>query len=141
MNRTRKTFMANRFIFLLLLSVATTGCSESGTKLVQMSGVATFEGKPVPALELRFYPIQGGRPASAITNGLGEFRVAFMQGKYGMLPGEQKVQVRYLDPTATNPRQMPAPYNKIIQKYGDPKRTELTLTIKEDQANYELQLD
>jgi hypothetical protein len=81
------------------------GCgSESGPKLVPVSGVVTMNNKPLEGATVSFSPVGGeGAGAEDVTGPGGNYK-AMTRGRSGVAPGKYKVVVQKAPslPTTTN---------------------------------------
>jgi hypothetical protein len=84
-------------IFLLALFglCVCLGCgSETGLEgLVEVSGLITYDGKPVEAATVAFVPEGEGRAASGMTDADGKFQLTTLKPGDGARPGRYKVTV------------------------------------------------
>ncbi len=78
---------------LLLLGIV--GCGgPTGPELTPITGVVTFEGKPVGPGTVAFVPTDGtGNPASGTIESSGRFKMSVYKPGDGVLPGTYKVSV------------------------------------------------
>ena len=82
---------------LLVILASVGGCSsQRGPEIVEVSGIVTRDGQPVPDLFLNFLPEDHryGRPSSAMTDANGRFRLEYGRDpKYGAQVGQHTVFV------------------------------------------------
>ena len=119
------------------------GCdSSSGPTMHAVVGTLTHQGEPIPEMMICFEPVNANinPSSSATTDENGKFELKVGKTK-GVKPGEYVVFVA--DPasflggkTSTKPA-----YLAVLKKYGDPKNSEMRVTIDEAKYNYELKLD
>ena len=74
------------------------GCGTQANHSVNVSGVVTLDGVPLPGAKVTYYPASGGSPALGVTDGAGKFELTTFDTKTlkstnGALPGEYKVTV------------------------------------------------
>ncbi|QDV26861.1 carboxypeptidase-like regulatory domain-containing protein [Aureliella helgolandensis] len=83
-----------RFFSIALVGLVTClpGCGNDGPELAYVTGVVTYQGKPIEGGSLEFVPQAGGRPSMAITNADGEYSVLYLKGKPGALLGKHKIR-------------------------------------------------
>src|SRR6266511_1250628 len=94
-NRAGTTAMNARIscrVLALLPLLVGLGCSGGG-KPVKVEGVATLDGKPLPAAMIQFIPDGGGVPANGVTGTDGTFRLTTYSSSDGAMPGTYKVLV------------------------------------------------
>jgi len=88
--------MVNRIWMQVTLGLAILGGSAGcgGSKLVQVKGVVTLDGKPLSLATITFNPIEGaGRSASGLSDEDGNFELTTLRTNDGAAPGEYKVTV------------------------------------------------
>jgi len=76
---------------LLAAAVAASGCSRR-PKTVRVTGVVTYQGKPVKDAAVLFAP-EKGRPATGVTDENGRFRLMTFVPGDGAVPGEYTVAI------------------------------------------------
>ena len=82
-------------VTLLTLS----GCGESGPQLVQVSGVITLDGTPVPQLGVQFSPaFEKASPAYGVTDADGRYQLLYSADRKGAMPGTYIVELQALEP-------------------------------------------
>jgi hypothetical protein len=114
------------------------GC-DSGPKLVKVSGVATYGGKPVPNLRITFQP-EKGRPSVGDTDDNGKFTLRYDPEHDGVLVGTHTVTATYHDPGGVMDRK-PSPLVKpVTDKYGDGTNG-MKIEISKAVDNLELKFD
>jgi hypothetical protein len=136
--------MRVRWLTSLLVagSVFALGC-DGGSKVVSVSGVATRQGAPVPALELNFQP-EVGRPSWGITDAQGRFTLEYDAQNKGAERGKHTVSVRVLpaSPEEEMGTVKADPKRKEIQaKYGDMAKSPMKIEIAEATSKLELKFD
>lgn len=135
----RKFRVLRAVLFLLcacaILAVSTTGCENSGPKMVQVEGKVTYKGKPVPRGSVSFYaePKKGNEskelPIGIIEDG--NYRVV-TRVKDGLTPGWYHVAVnaaKQIDPKN--------PYFTewlVPEKYSNPKTSKIEIEVVENPA-------
>ena len=116
-------FRCRSFLVCCFLASVATGSGCGGRSdlpdLGRVSGVVTFNGKPVPSAKVVFRPMGdgGGRMAKAVTNEAGQYRLIYLEYPsmiYGATPGPQMVVITTLfhgdDPGGPKPETLPACY-------------------------------
>jgi hypothetical protein len=116
----------------------------------QVRGRVLLDGAPVSGATVTFMPVQGGRPASGITDADGRFRLMTFKKEDGILPGEYKVIVTRSDALPPPPEAEPGDADSILKhyegmkasrkkssglpaKYGDADKTPLRCTVPASQ--------
>lgn len=63
-----------------VLAIFSLGCSGSGTlpELGEVTGEVTIDGRPLPGANIVFRPQNGGRPATALSDGEGKYELAYL---------------------------------------------------------------
>ena len=128
--------IAWRWFVILLASVATWGCGAIGdTKLANISGLVTFEGKPVPCGTINVLSKGGATGTGAMS----------AQGRYTLstVPGDYQVAVRATDGFATmDAAGKPVAAKSLVpEKYSDINTSGLTMTAQsgKNEINFDLQ--
>jgi hypothetical protein len=133
---------ARVFLLFSLVVVCVAGCSNE-PRVVEVSGVALYEGKPVPNLLITFEP-DGGRPSWGITSAEGRFTLEYTATEKGAMVGTHKVTAVYRaatpDDEMSGKGQTPA-VKAVQAKYGDAAKTPMRLEIKQPEKNLELKFD
>jgi hypothetical protein len=104
----------------------------------EVQGVVTYQGKPVPDVNVTFTPDKG-RPGYGTTDAQGKFTISTFGDRDGAVPGTHKV-------TITDTREIPMPGTPEAEqaantpppfppKYSDPAQSDLTADVKEGQVN------
>ena len=110
----------NSWLFALTC-VAIAGCNDRRDlpDLGLVSGIVTFNGKPLPLAKVVFRPTgpDGGRMATAVTDASGEYKLVYLEYPrriYGTKPGPQSVIISTLlhkaDPGGPKPETLPSAY-------------------------------
>ena len=95
-------------VFLAFL----TGCG-GGTKVVQVSGSVSVDGKPADGAALLFFPAGDGSVASATCNAEGKYKL-FCDGEPGIPQGSYSVAIRWPDPAVK-----PTPAQKMTGMFEE----------------------
>ena len=145
----------------LLLSLALLPCLASCTSgetgppkevVAPVSGTLTYQGQPLAYHAITFLPADGRRPAIAVTDEQGTFRMTTNEEGDGAPPGHNKVGVAFAGPPSDappgqevpidNPADMPKPKVKIPAKYHSPETSGLTVEVPEHGlTDYKLELE
>ena len=89
--------LAPKYLVALSLLVACGGCGGgSAPEKVIISGVVTYDGKPVANGEVRFYPIEGTK--GAVSGGPIRDGAYVAQGKGGVPIGKHRVEIQAFRP-------------------------------------------
>lgn len=97
------------------------GCSGGDRELIDVQGKITFQGKPVVGAVLSFVPSDVGmgvtqRPATAITDSEGVYRLKAYRDEFGMPPGTYRVSVLCYEGSMADPESVrylvPQEYSK-----------------------------
>jgi hypothetical protein len=141
MERVAKT--GNRFGLFVFLTASVTvldfaGCGASGPDIVQVSGVLTRHGQPVPNVTVFFQPASG-RPSIGECDGQGHFKLRYTRDRDGAKVGSHTVYVIY----TPEPTRGPAPpdLKLIAAKYSSPETSPMKIDIKKPHHNLEIKLD
>lgn len=100
------------------------GCGEGGPDRGQVSGVVTWDGKPIADATVSFMPSQG-RASVGTTDQNGVYKLAYAKGQTGALLGDHKILISH-DPndlTIKPDRELPA---ELSQR----KKTPLKRTVE-----------
>src|SRR5215510_8628347 len=89
----------------LLCAVCLTGCGGYSQRanierVAPVSGVLTFQGKPLEFYQVTFSPEDGRRPATGTTDAEGKFTLGTNKPNDGAPPGLNKVAVVWVGPPA-----------------------------------------
>jgi hypothetical protein len=134
-----------QFLVVACLLSAVGGCGNSGPEVVEIEGVLTRGGKPVPLLSLSFQPAEG-RPSWARADENGRFKVFYDDQRDGARVGMHTVVVRYKPQSmAEEMGQTKGKHHPeeaaILEKYGPGGKEPLKIEIKEATDNLEIKLD
>jgi hypothetical protein len=78
---------------LAVVCLVFSGC-DSGPKVSLVKGVVTLDGQPIENATVDFYPSNGDRGSSGVTNAQGEYTLSYSADKKGARPGEHKVTIK-----------------------------------------------
>jgi hypothetical protein len=94
---------------LLVLFLASAGCTESGPSLGTVSGQVTMDGKPLPNVAVTFVPAaaEGGSSATGKTDANGNYELYTFDRK-GAPIGKHKVSVTTVNQGAGSAMDLPA---------------------------------
>jgi hypothetical protein len=119
---------------MLLCPAALSGCgAPAGPATVQVTGTVTYNGKPIDAANVIFYPSDANELVSqSATDPDGRFQLSSHVGggkfKAGIVPGQYAVAITKLDVAGISNTLAP-PKNMLPKKYGSPKTSPLTADV------------
>ncbi len=134
------------YLVVFFCIVTAIGCGGAGDapKTVAVTGVVTYQGKPMPNLSVGFIP-ETGMLASGITDAEGRFDMTTSAPGDGAIPGLHKVAINFV------PEQVPempgfpgtenAPESPIPTKYADVSTSGLTATVDQDSSKNDFTFD
>ena len=132
------------FAFLGLVCAclfATIGCAPKAPySLVEISGVASYQGTPLPeGFRVEFAPTDGSRPSFGVIHPGGKFELVHTASQKGAKVGTCKVRVYWNENPQTNPA--PEEYQEMLSKYGmtgeDAPEVEVSKKDKDFKVNFE----
>src|SRR5947207_5917383 len=98
-------FRAPSSAALLALSVAGCGNSSDIEQTVPVSGIVTYQGRPLEGYQVTFIPEDGHRPAVGVTDAAGKFTLGTNNVGDGAPPGKSKVAFVWIAPRIGEPGQ------------------------------------
>lgn len=110
-----------RYLVWTILFLATlTGC---GPKTVKLAGQVTYDGQPAKDISVVFEPVSGGVAALGKTADDGKYTLRLLNDtkKTGIIPGDYKVFLRWVDPNQDPRSNVPTnanPYPKSLTVYS-----------------------
>src|SRR4051812_10168818 len=104
MNRPRSIFLS----VLLTVGIVLPGCSNSSRPpTYPVTGLVTYQGKPVAGAAITFVPtVSEGEAASAITDANGKYALTTCRAGDGARPGEYRVKVSKQEEPTVDPSKM-----------------------------------
>ena len=81
-----------RGIAILCSCMLISGCGPDGPEIAVVEGTVTLDGKPLPRASVVFVN-QSGRPAAAMTDDKGAYKLNFDETRKGAIPGENVVRI------------------------------------------------
>ncbi|MFM9874446.1 MAG: hypothetical protein ACKVQS_13405 [Fimbriimonadaceae bacterium] len=140
----------SKIVSLSLSSIALlffSGCGDSGPKIVEVAGRATYQQKPVQRILVTFSPETGRPSVSSLTDADGKFELTYEGTRKGAQVGTHTVTIEYYptDPgeeqdIVEGKKKRPAAVEAILKKYGSGKEKK-TVEIKQAVKDLDLQLD
>jgi len=76
--------------FLILVVLTISSCGKAPNETVSVRGALTFDGEPVPGMQVFFEPEQG-RGSSGLTGEDGAFEMYYTRNQKGVQPGAHQV--------------------------------------------------
>jgi hypothetical protein len=117
-----------------LLGIVVAGCSgPKGPELTRITGVVTFEGKPVGPGTVAFLPSDPtGSPASGTIEKNGTFKMSMFNPGDGALPGSYKVAVTVIkEPVHGDEKGNLFPATFLSpERYMNPETSGFTITVE-----------
>ncbi len=92
-------------VFTVLLCVAISGCGQRYPQTHPVSGTITYQGQPVTAGTIVFYPEQG-RSATSSIEADGSYRLTTFRPGDGALPGRHTVTITAIAEASSGPASM-----------------------------------
>ncbi len=133
----------NRRVFLASLAavVAVGGCAPKAPyALVPISGVATYQGKPIPnGFRVEFEPVDGSRASFGNIQEGGKFEAIHTPSQKGVKTGMCKVKIFWNDNPEINP--VPEEYAEMIAKYGMSGTDVKEIEIKKKNNNLKIDFE
>jgi hypothetical protein len=129
----------------VLFMLIAAGCNQ-GPKVVQVHGLVTHKGKPVPAVFVNLEPDEG-RPSWAITDKAGRFVMSCFRKEDGAVVGKHRVFITVDDEGREEMARFreqqisPAELRVILKKYGKRDTTPLRIEITQKTRDLEIKLD
>lgn len=124
---------------LVLVALGVGGCSRDRRpplpKTFPVTGVVSFDGKPLSGATVMFNPAAGnGHGSIALTDATGRYKLTTFKPGDGVVPGDYKVAITKIElggsasdsPTAV----APDPKNVLPTKYADDSTSGITATVE-----------
>ncbi|MEZ6112701.1 MAG: carboxypeptidase-like regulatory domain-containing protein [Pirellulaceae bacterium] len=141
---------------VILIFIAGNGCGSGPEGIpdgAPVTGVVTYNGSPVSGATVTFHPKSGDRAAVAQTDAAGIYQLTTQAANDGALPGDYVVTVTKIEFSGgtelpeDHPDYGKAPASDeseakslVPQKYGDPKTSDLAVTVQAGENNIPLEL-
>lgn len=130
--------MVSRMLGCLAVALLATGCGGGqGAKTYPVQGKVTLQGQPLADVVVSFYPDQGSRAPSGITDSQGAFALSTFESKDGAPAGNYRVAVAEPAPEMREgdysvPAEKPP---RFPLKYTNPYESELIADVKPGPEN------
>lgn len=101
------------------------GCGSGGPALGRVTGTVTVDGKPASGVQVRFQPVEGGRPSMGVTDASGNYELVFSPEAAGALVGTHEVTIAGAEPSVDAGAASSAPLTDtaIPASYAGMKKT------------------
>ena len=108
------------------------GCGRDDLPdLAEVEGTVKLDGEPVSNVLVSFYPQDGGRPGSGVTDDQGHYELVYTDGENGTKPGMNRVEVTMIWPDG---EPTPGVEDKVPPAYQGMNST-LSLDVKAGEDN------
>jgi len=129
----------------LLILIAPLGADEKPSKIGTVSGKVTFKDQPLPGGTVAFHPEKGKAVIAALVAD-GSYSAKVPAGEYRVTIETESLKDKGKEPAKGEEKpkggdKKEAPkYVKIPEKYGDPTKTPLRVTVTEGEQTVDLKL-
>ncbi|MGI6402303.1 MAG: hypothetical protein ACOX0A_09410 [Thermoguttaceae bacterium] len=132
----------NKSIFVaavLVAVVAVVGCKPKAPYgLIPISGVATYQGQPIPeGFRIEFEPTDGSRASFGNIEAGGRFEAIHTASQKGVKAGPCKVRIYWNKNPETEP--VPEEYSEMMAKYGMSGPDALDVTIEKKSKDFKVE--
>ena len=100
-------------------------------ELAEVEGTVKLDGQPLPNVLVSFYPQDGGRPGTGVTDEQGHYELTYIDGEEGTKPGTNRVEVTMIWPDG---EPTPGVEDKVPAAYQGMKST-LSYDVKAGEDN------
>ena len=122
-------------VLFAVLSGFFTGCHTDPYPIVELEGIATFDGKPLQNVNLIFRPQDNsGKTSTAFVAEGGKFIAAYSADRRGVKAGELDVHVGTVDQPGYEANEAG---KKAVEQYGY-QTPPLVISISKQDKNYQL---
>ena len=129
------------------------GGSEPPAPVYPVSGVVTYNGKPLVGADITFANAEAGRSSFGRTNDKGEYQLTTFSSNDGAVAGKSVVTImkfetppptvnqpdvespEYVPPGFGQPSTPPLPKSQFPEKYGKPETSGLVAMVNADTEN------
>jgi len=105
-----------RNIYVAMVLAMASACHRDSDHVVPVQGRLTFQGQPVPNIQIYFHPIEG-RGSSGQTSADGSFEMNFTRNRKGALVGTHRVVLVHSPPPETSTGEQPTLTTQELLKY------------------------
>jgi hypothetical protein len=112
------------------------GCG-GGSALIDVNGVVTLDGDPLPAAMVVFTPARG-RSSHGTTDAAGAYRLSFTNDLAGALPGEHAVSIATGKADGNEDARVPSK-DRLPSRYN--AKTTLKVTVDASHSKHDFSLD
>jgi hypothetical protein len=129
---------------VVAISLTLIGCGGGGPQMVPVSGIVTFNDKPIGKINVMFVPEGKGMIAQGTSDENGKFTLTTLEPGDGAMMGNYKVAFKYISDTvadmpgfAGGVKPEPSP---IPLKYVDETKSGFTATVKASENDIKFDL-
>jgi len=135
---------------LSVLALILSGCggNRNRPRTAKVTGVVTYDGKPIPSGSLLFVPVGGGSPAQGNIATDGTYTLGTFTESDGAILGDFKVMITAWSQPRGGPglpedaiRGDAGPISLIPEIYGDLEKSGLTATVKDEKNTINFDLE
>jgi hypothetical protein len=130
------------FLAALTLVLAASGCNS---RLVTVTGTLTYKGQPVPSTRVKFFPDDGSRRATGLTDDNGKFSLRYSRTEAGATRGPCTVVLTYEvsneEELGSIPPRASPELKAVIGKYGNLKTSPLHYEITHSGQSFAIDLE
>lgn len=132
------------FCMVVAISLTLIGCGGGGPQVVPVSGIVTFNDKPIGKINVMFVPESQGMIAQGTSDENGKFTLSTLKPGDGAMMGNYKVAFKYISDTIADmpgftggvkPEPSPIPL-----KYIDETKSGFTATVKASDNEFKFDL-
>jgi len=142
-----KSCFINRAVHWIVLAIFVflgSGCGGPGEPLGRVFGTVTYQGQPFSEAEVVFSNESRGIHMTVALDNEGSYEVQ-TSGESGLPPGDYKValhlpRIDAVTKLGPQPKLPPRRFPDIPQRYRSPKTSNLSLTVVEDDNQFDIDL-
>jgi hypothetical protein len=127
---------------VLALALGLGGCNS---RLVKVTGRLTYKGQPLPSTQVTFFPDDGSRRSTGLTDDNGNFTLRYSRQEAGATRGRCTVFLTYMPSNEEYLGKAPPKASKelkaVIARYGDPKKSPLHYEITGSGDHFDINLE
>lgn len=133
---TRKALRTHLAAVLAVSFLPLAGCSKQEFELAQVTGLVTYDGRPLPRANVVFQPKGGvGTTSIGFTNDQGRYELRFSRREKGAIVGGHEVAINVW-PTEENPKPI-----KVPSRYNTATELSAEVSPGSNTCNFELVAD